>query len=59
MEANTMVDEKSKVNLGRCIGCVNCVAICEVSAMKLVKREEEVVPPKNIMELYQQIMMKK
>ena len=59
MEAITMVDEKSKVNLDRCIGCGNCVATCEVSAMKLVKREEEVAPAKDQVELYQKIMEKK
>ncbi|GAH10544.1 unnamed protein product, partial [marine sediment metagenome] len=33
MEAITMDNGKSSVNLDRCIGCGNCVAICETNAI--------------------------
>ena len=59
MDAVTMVDEKSKVDLDRCIGCGNCVPTCGMKAMSLIKREEEVVPAKDMDEMYQQIMEKK
>ena len=59
MEAITMDDGKSSVNLDRCIGCGNCVAICEANAMSLIKRDEEIIPAKDQMELFQNIMLKK
>ncbi len=59
MEAITMDDGKSSVNLDRCIGCGNCVAVCESNTISLIKRDEEIIPAKDQMELYQKIMMKK
>ncbi len=59
MEAITMDDGKSSVNLDRCIGCGNCVAICEANAISLIKRDEEIIPAKDQMELFQNIMLKK
>lgn len=59
MEAITMMDGKSIVNLDRCIGCGNCVAVCESNTISLIKRDEEIIPAKDQMELYQKIMMKK
>ena len=59
MEAITMVDGKSRVNLDKCIGCGNCVATCESNAKFLIKRDEEIIPAKDQMELYQKIMEKK
>ncbi len=35
----------STINLDRCIGCGNCVAACPSEAVRLVKKEIEVVPP--------------
>jgi Na+-translocating ferredoxin:NAD+ oxidoreductase RNF subunit RnfB len=59
MDAITMDDGKSSVNLDRCIGCGNCVAVCEANAMSLIKRDEEIIPAKDQMELFQNIMLKK
>ena len=59
MDAITMVDDRATVDLDRCIGCGNCVATCEADAMQLYKREEEIVPPKDVMDLYQKIREKK
>ncbi|MBA7632501.1 Ion-translocating oxidoreductase complex subunit B [subsurface metagenome] len=59
MDAITMVDDRSTVNLDRCIGCGNCVATCETDAMVLHKRGREKVPPENMGDLYQKIIEKK
>ncbi|WP_287583440.1 DUF362 domain-containing protein [Candidatus Borrarchaeum sp.] len=44
MEALSMVDEVSKVDLDRCIGCGLCVTTCPSDAIQLQKREKEIVP---------------
>ncbi|KKM20694.1 hypothetical protein LCGC14_1642920 [marine sediment metagenome] len=59
MDAITMEDEVSMVNLDRCIGCGNCVATCGSDAMVLHKREKEVIPPQDTKELHQKIFEKK
>ena len=56
MDAVTMVDEKSVVDLDRCIGYGNCIATCGQKAMSLVKREDEVAPAKDMNEKYQKIL---
>ena len=55
----TMIDDKSVVNLDRCIGCGNCVPTCGMKAMALQKKEKEIVPFENSDALYQEIMNKK
>jgi len=40
------------INLDRCIGCGNCVTSCPSSAMTLVKKERETVPPQDSTSLY-------
>jgi Fe-S-cluster-containing hydrogenase component 2 len=42
-----MVNSVAFVNLDRCIGCGNCVAICPVNAVQLKKKEVELVPLKS------------
>ena len=59
IEALTIVDDLSKVNLDRCIGCGLCVSSCPSDAMQLQKKEIEIAPPKDAGELYQKIMVKK
>ncbi len=59
LQAITVSDKKAKVNLDRCIGCGNCVATCGTKAMILVKKDNEMVPPKDHDALYQKIMIKK
>lgn len=59
MEAPTMVDGKSSINLDRCIGCGLCVPTCPSEAITLVKNEKEIVPPKTADDLYKRILLKK
>ncbi len=49
----------SSVNLGRCIGCGNCVVSCPSEAMSLLKKEKETVPPASSEALYDIIMANK
>jgi len=49
----------SKVDLGYCIGCGVCIPKCPENARTLVKKEKEVIPPKNLTELYQKISQRK
>ena len=59
MEAPTIVNKKSSINLDRCIGCGLCVPTCAKKAIKLLKNEKTIVPPKNTDDLYRKILTKK
>ncbi|MBN2155635.1 MAG: 4Fe-4S binding protein [Candidatus Lokiarchaeota archaeon] len=59
MDAAKVVNEISTVDLTRCIGCGVCVTFCNFDAIRLVKKEKEVIPPRNTLELYQKIAVAK
>jgi Na+-translocating ferredoxin:NAD+ oxidoreductase subunit B len=61
VEALTVDDRTnvSSVNRDRCIGCGNCVVTCPTGAMSLVKKENEIVPPRDNEDLYDVIMANK
>ena len=59
MEAVSLIDEKSVVDLDRCIGCGVCVPTCPEKAISLKKKDDQTVPPKNIIATYQAILTKK
>jgi Na+-translocating ferredoxin:NAD+ oxidoreductase subunit B len=61
VDAVSMDDHRdvSVVNRDRCIGCGNCVTTCPSGAMRLVRKDEEVVPPEDLEDLYDTIMAKK
>lgn len=49
------IDEQndvSVINLDRCIGCGNCVVTCPSEAIDLVKIENEIAPPEDVISLY-------
>jgi len=54
-----LVDNLAKVILKRCIGCGACVPTCPEGAIQLKKKEEEMIPPSTMEDLYLQIMNKK
>ncbi|MFW9895787.1 MAG: ATP-binding protein [Candidatus Thorarchaeota archaeon] len=58
MHALTIENKHSTVNLDLCIGCGICAANCENGAISLIKKEKEIVPPKDQGAMYQKIMMK-
>ena len=59
MDAVALKDDTAAVNLDRCIGCGVCVPTCPSEAIQLVKKEQEIVPPRDMEALYQAIMDQK
>jgi electron transport complex protein RnfB len=59
MDAVHVEDAMAVVNLARCIGCGACVPNCTSEAIKLYKKDEITVPPRNTVETYLAIMDKK
>ena len=59
MDAVHIEDNISHVDKTRCIGCGVCIPTCTAEAIKLYKKDEEIVPPKNTVATYTAIMDKK
>ena len=59
VDAVHVEDDVSVVDKARCIGCGVCVPTCTSEAITLIKKEEEILPPKNTMATYTKIMDKK
>jgi len=59
VDAVHVEDDIAVVDKTRCIGCGVCVPTCDSEAMTLIKKEEEILPPKNTMATYTKIMDKK
>jgi len=59
LDAINIEDNIAQVDKGRCIGCGVCVPTCTSEAMKLFKKEEETLPPRNTLATYMTIMDKK
>jgi len=56
MDANKINENGvAEVNLGNCLGCGVCIPKCPENARKLVKKQEESIPPKDFFEMYQAI----
>jgi ferredoxin len=55
IDAITIVDDVSTVNLNRCIGCGLCVTTCPEEALSLQLKTEIEAPPANVYELYMKI----
>ena len=56
MEAVEIRDQVAAVKLDRCIGCGLCTSTCPSESIYLVKKEKELVPPKNMETMYETIM---
>ncbi|MFX1383141.1 MAG: 4Fe-4S binding protein [Promethearchaeota archaeon] len=59
MNAISIIDNISVVDLNRCIGCGVCIPTCPNEAIKLQKKDNEIIPPKNTADTYLAIMEKK
>lgn len=60
-DTSSAAGEVAVVERKRCIGCGVCVPTCPTGAVHLVKKptEAQTEPPKDLMDMYAQIMMKK
>lgn len=52
MEAISVIDKKTRINLKRCIGCGVCVPVCKPGALSLARKKQEQIPPKTTDDLY-------
>ncbi|MBD3254263.1 MAG: 4Fe-4S dicluster domain-containing protein [Candidatus Lokiarchaeota archaeon] len=59
MNAILFEGEKSRIDTERCIGCGLCVSTCLENAISLIKKNDEIVPPRNTVETYMTILNKK
>ncbi|MFX1585689.1 MAG: 4Fe-4S binding protein [Promethearchaeota archaeon] len=59
MDAVHVEDAIAQVDKKRCIGCGVCVPTCTSEAIKLYKKDNEIIPPKNTAATYVAIMDKK
>jgi electron transport complex protein RnfB len=59
MKALSFQEDVLTIDMGRCIGCGVCVSNCPENAMKLHKRDKEIIPPETMEETYSHIMDKK
>lgn len=59
MDAVHVEDAIAQVDKKRCIGCGVCVPTCTSEAIKLYKKEDVIIPPKNTAATYMAIMDKK
>jgi len=53
------LNQKAVVNLDRCIGCGVCIPSCPSEAIKLVPKAKILTPPRDILQLYQEIAKNK
>ncbi len=59
MNAIKIKNDIAKVITKRCIGCGNCVIACPEEAMQFKRKEEEIIPPQDTEELYNEILLRK
>jgi Pyruvate/2-oxoacid:ferredoxin oxidoreductase delta subunit len=53
MEAVSLKDGVASVDIARCVGCGLCVPTCNSASIQLVKKKQELVPPKGLEEMYE------
>jgi Pyruvate/2-oxoacid:ferredoxin oxidoreductase delta subunit len=59
MEALVSVNSHTEVLLSHCIGCGVCLNACANEAISLVKKEKETIPPKDVDELHNKMIMER
>jgi len=59
VDAIHVEDDFAVVDKNRCIGCGVCIPTCTSEAISLIKKEEEILPPRNTLATFTKIMDKK
>lgn len=59
MDAIERTNNHMATNLDRCIGCGACIPTCKERAIRLIKKEKEVVPPRTDKDMYKSILMER
>ena len=59
MSAIQIIDDKSTIDLGLYIGCGVCAPTFPTDAIHIRKKENQIVPEKNVMAKYMAMMNKK
>ncbi len=59
MDALISVNSHTEVLRSHCIGCGVCLNACATEAISLLKKEKEIVPPKNSNEMYRKMMLER
>jgi NAD-dependent dihydropyrimidine dehydrogenase PreA subunit len=59
MNAPSLVESTTSINLTRCIGCGLCIPTCPSTAITLHRKDQEITPPQTADDLYVKIMAKK
>jgi electron transport complex protein RnfB len=59
MDAIDRTNNHMATNLDRCIGCGACIPTCKERAIRLIKKEKEVVPPMTDKDMYKSILIER
>ena len=59
MDALSLDDGYSSVDLDRCIGCGACVSTCPSNSIELKSKDSKYVPPKDTDAMYKKILMER
>ena len=59
MDAPVSVNNHTEILRSHCIGCGNCLNVCDNEAITLVKKEKETIPPKDRDEMYRKMVQER
>ena len=59
MKAIHRINGHVEIRWERCIGCGICGPVCKQKALKLIKKENETLPPRNQGEMYKKMMIER